>query len=297
MYEPSRVAVYGPLAVLLTSGPLACGGSGVPVTGLEAGLSVACVAPDAIPEDGWRCGQERTLTCHEVGEAVLYVEDEGGLTCQEPLDLSNAGPFAAGEHTVSVLDNAGEPVCSANLVVVDDDPPELETQTIQLWPPNHKFHTIGVEDCVRAVDGCEGELQGEFVWASSDEPIDSIGDGHHAPDILLSDDCRSVQVRAERQGPKDGRVYKLGVRFVDAAGNTAEEACQVIVDHDQRGATGVDSGEAYRVTFDGADGGPSCDGRPEEPPTADDPPASDDPPGDDDGDPPVPVEGEPNAPI
>jgi hypothetical protein len=141
----------------------------------------------------------------------------------------------------------------------DVSPPVLSARPqLQLWPPNHKFHSIRVEDCF-SVSDCQGGVQAEFVWASSDEPIDSIGDGHHAPDIQV-ESCGAIALRSERQGPKNGRVYKLGVRAVDPAGNASEAICTVIVDHDQRGVLGADSGEAYRVTFDGKNGLPLCDG-------------------------------------
>jgi len=116
---------------------------------------------------------------------------------------------------------------------------------------------------VSTIDACDGELRGEFLWASSDEPVDDKGDGNQEPDIVLADDCQSIELRAERQGPGDGRVYTLGVRVVDGSGNEAEGECRVTVDHDQSGTPAVDSGEAYRLTFDGSEGGPICDGRPE----------------------------------
>ena len=48
-----------------------------------------------------------------------------------------------------------------------------------------------------------------------------------------------MQLRSERQGPKDGRVYKLGVRVVDGSGNASEGVCTVVVDRDQRAACSV----------------------------------------------------------
>ena len=76
----------------------------------------------------------------------------------------------------------------------------------------------------------------------------------------MFDDCGHLQVRAERAGPKDGRVYRLGVRVVDAAGNRSESACTVVVDHAGNGTVAADSGTAYRVTLDGSNGALACDG-------------------------------------
>jgi hypothetical protein len=171
---------------------------------------------------------------------------------------------------VTARDQSGDGGLSA--ACADDAAPQLTPRAlINLWPPNHKFHTIRVEDCFSVSDACQPDLKAEFIWASSDEPIDSIGDGHFAPDIQVSE-CGALALRAERQGPKDGRVYKLGVRVVDAAGNVAENVCSVIVDHDQRGVVGADSGEAYRVLFDGSNGLPICDG--ETPPPVNPPPVN-----------------------
>jgi hypothetical protein len=75
-----------------------------------------------------------------------------------------------------------------------------------------------------------------------------------------------VQVRAERQGPKNGRVYKLGVRVVDGAGNAVQSQCTIIVDHDQRGVVGADDGESYRIVLNGQGSLPSCDGTTDVPP-------------------------------
>jgi len=134
-------------------------------------------------------------------------------------------------------------------------------QTLFLWPPNHKFHTIDVSDCVHFEGVCDDNLSAEFVWGSSDEPVDDLGDGHFAPDILF-DDCGRVQLRAERQGPRHGRVYKLGVHVVDGRGVASDVTCSVIVDHDQRGVDGSDSGESYRVTPSDPSTGAVCNGVP-----------------------------------
>jgi hypothetical protein len=197
---------------------------------------------------------------------TLYLEENDALACDDGPFTAESASYGVGSHTVQVKNAAGDDVCSAELVVDDSVAPVLTPKTLYLWPPNHKMHSIAVADCVTVTDACDAGLEAEFVWASSDEPEDDLGDGHFAPDIALdASGCGVIGLRAERQGPKDGRVYKLGVRVVDRGGNVAETTCSVIVDHDQRGVDGADSGEAYRIDFDGTDGRALCTG--EQPPS------------------------------
>jgi hypothetical protein len=172
------------------------------------------------------------------------------------LAFAACGSDDAQSSAAAIQQAQAAPVCA------DAGVPVVTSQVAKLWPPNHKFHELAVSDCVSALDTCGNELQGDFIWASSDEPIDDIGDGHFSPDVGLGVDLQHVCVRSERQGPKDGRVYTFGVRVTDGAGNTVESTCQVIVDHDQRGVTGSDSGDSYRVTFDPSTVGLNCDGTP-----------------------------------
>jgi hypothetical protein len=265
--------------VLLTSGALcalACNQGAEPLGSTGEPLVVECAEPGAVaalPADAWICPETRTVECTggtgTVEGGTLYVTDPGDGACRtSAVVVSNDGPFPVGQHAISVSLEGGLAVCTTQLTVVDTAPPRLESHTLQLWPPNHKFHEIAVNDCVSFVDACSGEVAGEFIWASSDEPVDDKGDGHHAPDIMLSD-CGKLALRAERAGPRNGRVYTLGVRVVDTDGNAVEGTCKVIVDHDQRGVQGADDGESYRITFDGSQGGPVCDGQiePPAPPT------------------------------
>jgi hypothetical protein len=232
-------------------------------------VPVECSDPSSTQSSRWECPSAVTLDCADRAHPPTWVvtSPSGSACVADELTVTGLGSWTPGTRVALVHDASGAVLCSTQVTVVAQQPPSLQAHTIQLWPPNHKFHEIAVEDCVSIVDSCDEPLQAEFVWASSDEPVDSIGDGHFAPDILLADDCQHVSVRSERQGPDNGRVYRLGVRVVDHAGNVSEAVCQVIVDHDQSGAVGADSGEAYRLTFDGTQGGPSCDGQPPPPPS------------------------------
>lgn len=265
-------------------GIVGCGDE-APLNGSQAqALAAECVAPDAaLPAGAWECSEPFAVECADgSGTAdveTVYVRGADADACgDDGVTVSNAGPFAVGIHDIVVTDSDDAVLCQTQLTVTDTQAPTLEGKTLNIWPPNHKFHTITVADCVSVSDACQNDLVAEFIWASSDEPVDGRGDGHHAPDILI-DDCNQVQVRAERMGPKDGRVYKLGVRVVDGAGNATESECAIIVDHDQRGVVGADSGESYRIDLNGQNGTIACDGE-GEPPVA--PPA---PPGDNGGDP------------
>lgn len=258
---------------LLGLGVVACGNTDAPEPqGAEQALVAECVTDEStLPPDAWTCAESLTVECNAASGAdpgTLYVLDSATACSGAALSVTS-GPFGVGTHEVVVSSPDGV-VCQSQLVVADTQAPTLTTKTLNLWPPNHKFHSIAVSDCVDVVDACQSGLQAEFIWASSDEPVDDIGDGHHQPDILI-DDCQRVQLRAERQGPKDGRVYKLGVRVVDGSGNASEGVCTVVVDHDQRGVLGADSGENYRITLDGQGGQLSCDGTNEVPPTEEPP--------------------------
>jgi hypothetical protein len=225
-------------------------------------LTVQCAPQNApLPSDAWICPAPRVVAC---GAAVppLYVPQSASATCA-PTDVLSASvlPLTAGVHPVTVSRPDGTVACNTTLTITDTGKPTLTPKQISLWPPNHKMHTISVDQCVSVTDSCDPDLRAEFVWASSDEPIDDVGDGHHSPDILF-DDCGRVSVRAERQGPKDGRVYRLGVRVVDGAGNVSESECAVVVTHSKNGNVAADSGTKYRVALDGTNDRPTCDGVP-----------------------------------
>lgn len=248
------------VAVVMSCGLLLAACGNTQIDPMRAALTVACAPTADIPAGAWVCPEPRALRCDELATTTLYIPEGNDLACEhQAITLVDDGPFTPGDtQAVSIQSDNGN-ICAAQLTVVDETPPFLVAHTLKLWPPNHKLHTIDVNDCVTADDDCDGPLRGEFIWASSDEPTDELGDGRHTPDIVMADNCQQIAVRAERQGTQDGRVYTLGVRVVDSNGNDAEALCHVMVDHDQgEGHSSVDSGEAYRVTFDGTDNTPTC---------------------------------------
>ena len=113
---------------------------------------------------------------------------------------------------------------------------------IRLWPPNHKYTTVDVADVVDYFATSDARV--ETVW--SDEP--EVGDESTVDDVLIPDE-RTVQVRVERDGEGNGRVYTVHVAAPNALGATGTAALfQVVVPHDSSGSSPVvDDGPTYRV--------------------------------------------------
>lgn len=179
------------------------------------------------------------------------------------LDPPSGVLSGVGVHTVQaqVADEAGNvATCQTQVSLVDATPPTVTPVAAMplLWPPNHVYHTISAADCfAAAADVCAPDADilatGVVVQAWSDEVEDAAeakgkpnGDGATTDDILLACGTGAVQLRAERLGGSNGRVYTLVWAFTDPSGNVATATCQVGVPHDQGGqSVPVDSGAAY----------------------------------------------------
>jgi len=138
-----------------------------------------------------------------------------------------------------------------------------------LWPPNHTLIRFTLADCAAVQPGCDGGgddggsgdgggviLARALAAAPADAHITSItadeavevgagGDGHTTDYDVAIIDPVTFDLRSERQGGGDGRVYR--VNFVDGAGVTG--SCEFLVPHDQGPTSGAnDSGTAVTVT-------------------------------------------------
>lgn len=86
----------------------------------------------------------------------------------------------------------------------------------ELWPPNHKLHTVTIE----GVTDPEGDaFTIAIVSVFQDEPVKGPGSGNTAPDAVI--DGATVKLRAERSGQGDTRVYNITFVATDAKGNKA----------------------------------------------------------------------------
>jgi hypothetical protein len=147
--------------------------------------------------------------------------------------------FGVGVHTVTlrVTDTEGATATDEVLVEVGDTTPpvvELSVTPSEFWPPNHKMvdvhATLSVEDCSPVTVVLES--------VTSNEPDDGSGDGSHEPDIMgaeLGTEDYDFQLRAERSGSGEGRLYTVVYRVTDAGGLESTATATISVPHDQGG--------------------------------------------------------------
>lgn len=164
------------------------------------------------------------------------VEPDEGFT----LNINSVSANAA------ILDSEG-----SGTILNDDSPRELDCSNATaspnaLWPPNHKLVTINVGG-VFDLDGSNANIV--VTGIEQDEPVNGLGDGDTSPDGFgVGTD--SPQVRRERSGLGDGRIYFISF---DASDTSSSASCSgqvtVGVPHDQgQGSTPIDSGMRFDST-------------------------------------------------
>jgi uncharacterized repeat protein (TIGR01451 family) len=163
-------------------------------------------------------------------------------------------PYPVGTTTITwkATDAANNMTTGTQTITVNDATPPvivLTTGVLILDTPNHSYHTFTLANLVAsASDQCDASVDITDVVISqvtSDEVENSSGDGNTLNDIVIAPDCKSVQVRAERDGGGDGRVYNITLKVKDSSGNVTTAVRQVIVP--KTGSTATDSGAHYTV--------------------------------------------------
>lgn len=130
-----------------------------------------------------------------------------------------AGNSSSGWFTVTVLDTTA-PVISS-----------LTVSSATLWPPNHKMVPITLS---ASASDAVGVSSLKIISATSNEPDNGLGDGDTAGDIAVTG-ALTLNLRAERSGAGNGRVYTITVEAKDAAGNASTRTVTVSVPKSQGG--------------------------------------------------------------
>jgi Putative metal-binding motif/Prenyltransferase and squalene oxidase repeat len=199
-----------------------------------------------------------------LGIKVLLVDPDSGQQVGQILDTASLAVGATHAATrpfstvglatktyiavlIAVLPGSGleQTLASANLTVVNT-PPDCAGATPEhddLWPPNHRF----VDVVIGGVTDPDGDpVTTTIVSVFQDEPTDGSGDGSTCPDAQGTG-TSTAQVRSERSGNEDGRVYHIRFQSEDGRGASCTGVVTVCVPHDQGHGddTCVDQGPVF----------------------------------------------------
>jgi hypothetical protein len=138
-------------------------------------------------------------------------------------------------RTWTSLDDCGNASSSAQIIqVVDTTAPVIQSVAADpniLWSPNHKMVQIAVS--AAATDNCDSTPVCSITGVSSNEPVNGLGDGDTSPDWMITGNL-TVDLRAERSGMGNGRIYTLTVTCTDACGNSSVGSTTVAVPNNQK---------------------------------------------------------------
>jgi len=164
------------------------------------------------------------------------------------------GSLSSGPHTIVVTTTGACGSASQSATLTVGSPPVITigTSNINVWPPNHAYQTFTASDFGATASGCDGDLTSSIVIASvsSDEPEDNLtgADGATLNDIVIAADCKSVQLRRERDADLNGRVYTITFKVTDSGGNTTTATATVSVPISQGNGAAINGpGPGYTV--------------------------------------------------
>ena len=178
----------------------------------------------------------------------------GVVTCT----AGTLAPGASQSFTISVIAGSGNSIVNTATIDGDQADPNAANDTASvttvinhnpvctaassglgdLWPPNHKLVRGQVAD-VTDPDGDPVALT--ITGITQDEPVNGAADGNTSPDATVGSNG-AFQVRAERSGLGDGRVYAIAFSASDGEGGSCSDTLLVGVPHDQGGgSTPIDS--------------------------------------------------------
>ncbi len=233
--------------------------SGTPQLGFEDALSVGDI--DDYEDDDWQLslldgatmmafGIEIRHSRFAPGESItLYSNNESVAV----IDLGALPETGNGDYFIGIIsdvpfdkigfneDPDGDDIAIADMLfakVIDDNIPltlDPVANKNTLWPPNHKMVDIIIEANALQEDGLPVTLT---ATVSSNEPENGTGDGNTAPDwtepaIDQDNGIISLQLRSERSGGGDGRVYAITINATDESGNTCTVIVEILVPHDK----------------------------------------------------------------
>jgi CSLREA domain-containing protein len=152
----------------------------------------------------------------------------------------------SGIDTFTYKANNGSRDSNIATVTITVKPKSLDCSTAQpdpaiVWPPNNKFRPISIYN----VGAPNSKVTIKITSIFQDEPV---GKGSQSPDGKGLGKA-TTQVRAERDGAGNGRVYHISFTATDKQGGSCSGKVRVAVPHDQ----------SNQVDLNAIDGGPLYD--------------------------------------
>ncbi len=197
----------------------------------------------------------------EIGEMIVDPMEKGGepFSCSQDVIIPQS--ITPGKYYFDACadpdDLIPEPTewnnCASSIVsliltipTVENKPPDCSKAKPDkdiLWPPNHKLENISIQGIT---DPENDPFTVTVTSITQDEPTNGLGDGDTSPDgfgVLTS----NPQVRSERSGKGNGRIYQINFKAVDSKGGECNGFVKVGVPHDKKD-TPIDDGQNYDST-------------------------------------------------
>jgi hypothetical protein len=211
---------------------------------------VICIATDRF---GGRAEGEFTVTIVDTTPPVLHLSDirvegtsdagaeveftytatdlvDGTIlaTCHPP--SGSQFPYGSTKVQCTATDAHGNGAADSFMVTVTDStPPHIASVTASpdvLQPPNHEL--VPVTITVDAVDMGDPSPRCSIYDVTANEPIVGAGSGNTNFDWRVTG-ALTLELRAERSGQGDGRIYEVHVDCRDSSGNDSTASAKVTV--------------------------------------------------------------------
>jgi hypothetical protein len=214
--------------------------------GLDNYNNFTCVENAAEPADLWEHSNlGPVVLCNDVTVSASTTECSAATASVDngssdrygdaiPLVQEPGGPYSLGDTVVTLTgvdSRDAKSSCEATVTVVDTTPPSISSVTASpdiLWPANHKMVTVEVD--LTVTDACDENVADgcKIVSVASNEPINGPDDGNTAPDYEITGNL-TLNLRAERSGTGNGRIYTVSLACTDASGSSSTQAVVVTV--------------------------------------------------------------------
>ena len=187
-----------------------------------------------------------TTTFEWEGSPIGLTPELLGITANDetdgarPVSLSvTSAALGTTSVTATASDVAGNVgTVTFDVVVQDTVAPAVLSLTCDpsvLMKRNHKMATIHVSANVS--DAGDAAPNVRIVSVTCIDNGVTVGPAMASDDWVVTGDM-TVELRCERSGRGDGRIYEIAVACTDASGNTTVATVEVTVPHDSRGKKG-----------------------------------------------------------